>query len=92
MASSHVPALPAAPGPGPGPRDRALDLLRRIIAEGGIAIGAELPSSREIGRSLKIPHATVFRALRELEEQGVVKRTVKARTGISFSQGPGWIS
>ena len=73
MSSGNVPALPAAPGP--GPRDRALDLLRRIIAEGGIAIGAELPSSREIGRSLAIPHATVFRALRELEEQGVVERT-----------------
>lgn len=73
---ADLPSLP--PAPGPGPRDRALELLRRIIAEGGIAPGAELPSSRELGRSFGIPHATVFRALRVLEEQGVVERTAWA--------------
>jgi DNA-binding LacI/PurR family transcriptional regulator len=66
---------PALPETGPGPRERALGMLRRIIEEGRLAVGMELPSSRELGRSLDIPHATVYRALRELEAQGLIERT-----------------
>jgi DNA-binding LacI/PurR family transcriptional regulator/DNA-binding transcriptional ArsR family regulator len=66
--------IPALTAPVPGPRDRALALLRRIIADGGLAFGDELPSVRELGRILDIPHSTVFRALRELEQHGLIER------------------
>lgn len=69
--------MPSAPDPASdrGPRGRAHELLRRIIAEGAIGPGAVLPSSRELGRSMGVPHATVHRALCDLEALGVLERT-----------------
>jgi GntR family transcriptional regulator, histidine utilization repressor len=48
--------------------------LRRRIAEGGWQPGARLPSERELVQQFGCARMTVHRALRELEDEGLIER------------------
>src|SRR2546426_12288675 len=44
--------------------------LRRLVASGGLAPGAAVPSVRDLARELRINPATVAKAYQRLSEQG----------------------
>jgi len=48
--------------------------LRERIARGGWQVGAKLPSERELVNEFGCARMTVHRALRELEEEGLIER------------------
>ena len=48
--------------------------LRERIAEGGWQPGVRLPSERELVQTFGCARMTVHRALRELEEEGLIER------------------
>lgn len=55
------------------PRSRAIRLLREMIADGTLPVGAQLPSERALAGRLDVPRTTVNRAVQALQEAGLIK-------------------
>ena len=53
--------------------DQIVGALRRIIAEGRVASGEELPTVRQLAEDLGVNFNTVARAYRALEASGLVR-------------------
>ncbi len=51
-------------------------IIRQFIAEKGLQAGDALPSEREWARRLQVSQMTVNRALKELEQEGLIARLV----------------
>jgi len=51
-----------------------VDELRNLIASGQVEVGSDLPKEAEIGERLGVSLITVRRALKELEDLGMVKK------------------
>ncbi len=66
--------VPYRPVKGNGARGRVLGWFRHAIARGELGPGDVLPSTRELGRQLRVDRRTVTRAMRDLERRGVVYR------------------
>ena len=66
--------MPQAPAPRTLPYVAVKASLRRRIAEGGWQPGARLPSERELVQEFGCARMTVHRALRELEDEGLIER------------------
>ena len=49
------------------------DGVRRLVAAGRLAPGAELPSVRDVARDLRVNPATVAKAYQRLKDAGVVE-------------------
>src|SRR5439155_23470363 len=69
---SRAVAAPAAPRTSPYATVKAA--LRERIARGGWRSGTRLPSERELVHEFGCARMTVQRALRELEEEGLIER------------------
>jgi GntR family transcriptional regulator of arabinose operon len=54
--------------------------IRKDIDEGRYAAGVRLPSDGELGRQFDVSRLTVIRALRDLEQQGLVQRRAGSGT------------
>jgi GntR family histidine utilization transcriptional repressor len=63
-----------APGQRILPYATVKSALRERIARGGWKVGARLPSERELVQQFACARMTVHRALRELEEEGLIER------------------
>lgn len=63
------------------PRAQAIRTLKHWIAEGVLAAGMPLPTERRLSESLRVPRATVARAVQALECEGLV-RSAGGRTRI----------
>lgn len=61
------------------------DELRRLIAQGELPVGADLPSVRELGRWIGVNPNTVAKAYRTLADEGVVK--LRHGAGATVSAG-----
>ena len=60
-----------------GPLYRQLvDELRNLISSGQLEVGSDLPKEAEIGERLGVSLITVRRALKELEDLGMVRKRV----------------
>ncbi len=55
------------------PRQRAALLLKRLIEDGSLASDSDVPSARALSRLLRIPAATVHRAIVDLEAAGILE-------------------
>src|SRR5260221_13952843 len=67
-----MPTQPAVPRTSPYATVKAA--LRERIAQGGWQPGTRLPSERELVHEFGCARMTVHRALRELEEEGLIER------------------
>lgn len=56
--------------------EQVKNIIRQFIAENGLGAGAPLPSEREWAQRLRVSQMTVNRALKELEQEGLVTRLV----------------
>ncbi|MFI7009813.1 PLP-dependent aminotransferase family protein [Streptomyces sp. NPDC050145] len=68
-------------GPGPGHR-RLSDRLRLLILDGRIALGAALPSERDLAGALAVSRTTVGAAYRTLAEHGYLATRSRARATV----------
>lgn len=62
------------------PRAKALRVLRQWVRDGELAPGEAIPSERDLARRLDVALATVQRALRVLEAEGVITKHAGGRT------------
>jgi len=63
-----------------------VDLIRDLIASGQLEVGSDLPKEAEIAQKIGVSLITVRRALRELEDLGLIqKRSAKAAKVVSQS-------
>jgi len=62
------------------------DGVRRLVASGGLAPGAPVPSVRELSRDLRINPATVAKAYQRLTEDGLL--TVRRGEGTYVAEEP----
>lgn len=69
------------------------DLIRDLIASGSLGVGSELPKEAQIEQYLDVSLITVRRALRELEDAGLIRKR-SAKPAIVIAQSPtssnGW--
>lgn len=69
------------------------DLIRDLIASGALPVGSELPKEAQIEQYLDVSLITVRRALRELEDAGLIRKR-SAKPAIVIAQNPtssnGW--
>jgi GntR family transcriptional regulator len=68
------------------PRPRYLSIardLRRAIAAGRYAVGAQLPTEHELCRRLKVSRHTIREAVRVLAAEGLVRRRPRAGTVVA---------
>ncbi len=56
--------------------EQVKQIIRQFIQENGLLSGAPLPSERDWARQLQVSQMTVHRALRELEQEGLITRLV----------------
>jgi DNA-binding LacI/PurR family transcriptional regulator len=84
MKTIHQRSGVAEPIRNEAPRAKALRVLRQWVYDGELAAGEAIPSERELAKRLDVALATVQRALRVLESEGVITkhegrtRTVRA--------------
>ena len=81
-------------GPKNGPLYRQVaDLIRNLIDTGALGVGSELPKEAQIEQYLDVSLITVRRALRELEDAGLIRKR-SAKPAIVIAQSPtssnGW--
>jgi GntR family histidine utilization transcriptional repressor len=69
-----MPAMKSAAGARVLPSDEVKASIRRRIAEGGWQPGMRLPSERELVQQFGCARMTVHRALRDLEDEGLIER------------------
>lgn len=62
------------------PRAKALRVLRQWVHDGKLAPGEAIPSERDLARRLDVALATVQRALRVLEAEGLITKHEGGRT------------
>jgi GntR family transcriptional regulator len=62
------------------------DGVRRLVASGGLARGAPVPSVRELSRELRINPATVAKAYQRLTDEGVL--AVRRGEGTFVAEDP----